>query len=74
MVSQARESADIVVNEEPTLTPTCPHCEQTLTSIGARQVDARGRAAFGFGKRFVYACPNCNRLLGISHRKGFWMG
>jgi hypothetical protein len=26
------------------------------------------------GKRFVYFCGTCRKVLGISHRKGFWMG
>jgi hypothetical protein len=27
-----------------------------------------------FGKRYVYFCPKCRKVLGVSHRKGFWMG
>jgi hypothetical protein len=26
------------------------------------------------GKRFLYFCGGCRKVLGISHRKGFWMG
>jgi len=26
------------------------------------------------GKRYVYSCPECRKVLGVSHRKGFWMG
>jgi len=26
------------------------------------------------GKRYIYFCPNCRKVLGVSHRKGFWMG
>jgi hypothetical protein len=26
------------------------------------------------GKRFVYFCGTCRKVLGVSHRKGFWMG
>jgi hypothetical protein len=27
-----------------------------------------------FGKRYIYFCPACSKVLGVSHRKGFWMG
>ena len=27
-----------------------------------------------FGKRYIYFCPECRKVLGVSHRKGFWMG
>jgi predicted amidophosphoribosyltransferase len=52
-------------NEE---TPICPHCETPLTKIFCR------RLASVFGKRYVYFCSHCKKVLGISHRKGFWMG
>jgi hypothetical protein len=26
------------------------------------------------GKRYLYYCSACLKVLGISHRKGFWMG
>ena len=48
--------------------PICPHCEEPLEDIwfcGLR----------GFlGRRYVYFCPRCRKVLGVSHRKGFWMG
>jgi hypothetical protein len=52
-------------NEE---TPICPHCEALLTNIFCR------RLASVFGKRYVYFCSHCKKVLGVSHRKGFWMG
>lgn len=52
----------------------CPHCETTLTSVSATLLQAGGGNPFSFGKRYIYACPACNKALGISHRKGFWMG
>lgn len=56
------------------LIPDCPYCSTALATIRARTLAAFGGTPFGFGKRYVYACPNCNKLLGVSHRKGFWMG
>ncbi len=54
--------------ERTDVSPICPHCHATLTSILCR------RLMSVFGKRYVYFCPHCMKVLGISHRKGFWMG
>jgi hypothetical protein len=27
-----------------------------------------------FGVRFLYSCADGRKVLGVSHRKGFWMG
>lgn len=62
------------IREDPDLSPTCPHCDAPLTEVRATTVPAVGSASFQFGKRYVYACPRCNKLLGITHRKGFWAG
>lgn len=54
--------------EDETKSPICPHCETAVTKIMARKVE-------GFlGVRFVYFCAACRKVLGMSHRKGFWMG
>jgi uncharacterized protein with PIN domain len=47
---------------------SCPYCAQPLRELVAVPVDAR------MGKRFAYGCPDCGKLLSVSHRKGFWMG
>ena len=60
--------------EDETLVPVCPHCGGSLETIRSRRLEASGGAAFGFGRRHVYGCPHCGVLLGITHRKGFWMG
>jgi len=48
--------------------PICPHCEKELKDILAKRITST------FGVRFVYFCSRCKKVLGISHRKGFWMG
>ncbi len=53
--------------ERPDITPFCPHCEQPV-SLQFRRV------AGALGKRYIYFCGLCKKVLGISHRKGFWMG
>ncbi len=49
-------------------TPICPHCEKSLRQILARKVKSK------LGVRFLYFCQHCKKVLGVSHRKGFWMG
>lgn len=48
--------------------PICPHCSTELRTLWTQLL--RGV----LGKRYVYFCPNCRKVLGVSHRKGFWMG
>ena len=48
--------------------PICPYCEKVLRTIWIREL--RGF----FGRRYVYFCSHCRKVLGVSHRKGFWMG
>ena len=48
--------------------PICPHCQQPLKSVWFTEL--RG----AFGRRYLYFCPHCRKVLGVSHRKGFWMG
>jgi len=49
-------------------TPICPHCGEPIQQVWFRQL------AGVFGKRYIYFCPRCRKVLGMSHRKGFWMG
>ena len=54
--------------ERDDVTPLCPHCGEPLREILYRSLS-------GFlGKRYVYFCAGCHKVLGLSHRKGFWMG
>ncbi|MEZ5276648.1 MAG: hypothetical protein R3F07_09730 [Opitutaceae bacterium] len=56
------------IREQDTPDPICPHCEKEIRSLYARKVEAT------LGVRFVYYCEHCRKVLGVSHRKGFWMG
>ena len=54
--------------EKNDVTPICPHCSQEIARLWFRRI-------FGLlGKRYVYFCSECRACLGVSHRKGFWMG
>ncbi len=48
--------------------PICPYCSTELETIWQQLL--RGI----LGKRYVYFCPHCRKVLGVSHRKGMWMG
>ena len=50
------------------LAPICPHCDQPLAGVVRQQLNE------GFGKAYIWICGRCHKVLGISHRKGFWMG
>ncbi len=54
--------------EKADQTPLCPHCSQPIGTLLCREI------AGWLGRRYLYYCSNCQKALGISHRKGFWMG
>lgn len=58
----------IRVEEKQDEAPICPHCEAELRTVWLRRAEA------AFGNRHIYFCPHCRKVLGVSHRKGFWMG
>lgn len=54
--------------EKHDLKPVCPHCEAQIDEVYYKKIDST------FGKRYLYFCSKCNKTLGITQRKGFWMG
>ena len=58
----------IQIETQEDLSPLCPHCSVAVSRIFMREL--RG----AFGRRYIYFCAECRKVLGISHRKGFWMG
>jgi hypothetical protein len=54
--------------EKNDVIPACPHCNQALNTVWCRSLTSL------FGKRYIYFCPQCRKVFGVSHRKGFWMG
>jgi hypothetical protein len=58
----------IDLQEKNDVTPLCPHCQQPLHTVWYRRL--RGV----LGRRYIYFCSACQKTLGVSHRKGFWMG
>ncbi len=58
----------IEVKEKEEASPLCPHCSTPVEEVWFRELKG------SFGRRYIYFCAKCNKVLGISHRKGFWMG
>lgn len=54
--------------KKDTTTPLCPHCEKPANNLWYRQLKSF------WGARYVYFCSACRKIVGVSHRKGFWMG
>lgn len=56
------------LTQKENVDPICPHCDKHFREIWFKTLS-------GFlGKRYVYFCPECQKVIGVSHRKGFWMG
>jgi hypothetical protein len=58
----------IPTQEREDLSPLCPHCKAEIKLVWFRELESF------FGKRYIYFCTSCRSVLGVSHRKGFWMG
>ena len=58
----------IEVEEKSDVYPVCPHCKNEVTKVWCRLLSGT------LGKRYIYFCSICKSVLGVSHRKGFWMG
>lgn len=58
----------IDLREKNDIVPLCPHCSEPLNEMWFNEL--RGL----LGKRYVYFCAKCRKVLGVSHRKGFFMG
>ncbi|MBN1155008.1 hypothetical protein JXB12_08850 [candidate division KSB1 bacterium] len=58
----------IYLEEKNDINPICPHCKTEIRKVWYQELETF------LGKRYIYYCPNCRATLGVSHRKGFWMG
>ena len=58
----------IKLKEKDDVTPLCPHCSEPLDELWFRELKGL------LGRRYVYFCARCKKTLGVSHRKGLWMG
>ncbi len=70
MTHEVDKSSDpLRLVRDESIEPICPHCEEKIEAVSYRRL-------YGgmWGKRYVYVCQSCHRVLAISHRKGFWMG
>lgn len=58
----------ITVTETESVKPICPHCENEITNVFVSRLQTM------LGVRFIFFCGLCKKVLGVTHRKGFWMG
>ncbi len=58
----------LTLEERKDVRPVCPHCSEQLDAVWYQEL------AGMFGRRYLYFCSRCAKVLGVSHRKGFWMG
>ncbi|REJ86047.1 MAG: hypothetical protein DWQ36_14955 [Acidobacteria bacterium] len=58
----------IELDRRDDLDPLCPHCRTEQKRLFFREL--RG----ALGKRYLYFCSACRAIVGVSHRKGFFMG
>ena len=65
---QLEEQAEERVIGVEAKNPICPFCSAEINKIYMRSIKSY------LGRRYLYYCSNCLKVLGISHRKGFWMG
>ncbi len=54
----------IHVEERDDVSPICPYCEKKLHTVYTKRIESF------FGKRYMFFCPHCNKVLGVTHRKG----
>jgi len=60
---------ELKLTRETQALPRCPHCDLDIKNVSYSEL-RNGT----FGKRYIYFCSSCRKTLGVSHRKGFWMG
>jgi hypothetical protein len=58
----------IEAEEKFDINPQCPHCKTDIVKLFYKEIRSF------LGRRYIYFCSNCKAAVGISHRKGFWMG
>lgn len=58
----------ITSEEKNDVSPICPHCKAEVKKVWYQQIESF------LGKRYLYFCPSCRAVLGVTHRKGLLMG
>lgn len=58
----------IQVKDPGDVYPVCPHCQAEVREVFQRRIQTL------LGKAYIYYCAQCRKVLGVTHRKGFWMG
>lgn len=48
--------------------PICPACNRDIDGLMSRSIKSDG------GRGYVWVCPRCYTILGVSHRSGYILG
>lgn len=48
--------------------PVCPHCDEEVDGLMSRRIETNA------GRGYVWTCPKCLVIIGISHRSGYMLG
>jgi len=63
-----KESKMITIEEQFEKHPVCPFCSTQIDKLFTSEIRSF------LGRRYIYYCSKCLKVLGLSHRKGFLMG
>jgi hypothetical protein len=58
----------VAILEKQDVKPVCGQCKAEIYEVWYQELSGT------LGRRYIYFCPQCRSILGVSHRKGFWMG
>ncbi|MCF8261832.1 MAG: hypothetical protein K9J12_13720 [Melioribacteraceae bacterium] len=58
----------VELKKKEDVSPVCPHCNTDIREVWFNELRT------DFGRRYIYFCSKCKKVLGVTHRKGFWMG
>lgn len=57
----------LTATQRKDIAPLCPHCSEAITEVYFRDLPS------SLGRRFLYFCSNCHKVLGVSDKKGALM-
>lgn len=68
MIKLEEQAEETALQPSDIKNPICPFCSKEIKKIYMREIKSY------LGRRYLYYCSECFKVLGLSHRKGFWMG
>jgi len=68
MIRLEEQADEMTARPSDVKNPICPYCSTEIKKIYMREIKSF------LGRRYLYYCSDCLKVLGLSHRKGFFMG